>query len=185
MKNLKIKASNRKEAYDIQQTLFKLGYGWTVGEPQTAQYPEALTFFTYSSGMLRHSNDDFGYFDEHENTEETLESLQTLLAEKVIVKEDTPQPTEDAVNKTKHSHYHKDVSHLKTIDVYRVMELWGITSPPLQHAVKKLMVPGGRGAGKDMAKNVQEAIDSLIRWQEMQVEDTLSAKALAKAKEEC
>ena len=80
----------------------------------------------------------------------------------------------------KHSHYHKDVSHLKTIDVYRVMELWDVTSPSLQHAIKKLLVPGGRGAGKDMAKDIQETIDSLIRWQEMQVEDSL-----AKDQQEC
>lgn len=92
MKNLKIKASNRKEAYDVQQTLFKLGYGWTVGEPQTAQYPEALTFFAYNGGWILHAGDDLSYFDRHENPEETLESLQTLLAEKIIVKEETSQP---------------------------------------------------------------------------------------------
>lgn len=92
MKNLKIKASNRKEAYDIQQTLFKLGYGWTVGEPQIAQYPEASTFFAYNGGLIMHAGDDLSYFDRHENPEETLESLQTLLAEKIIVKEETSQP---------------------------------------------------------------------------------------------
>ena len=72
----------------------------------------------------------------------------------------------------KHSHYFRDVSALKEIDVYRTLELWGITDPCLQHALKKLLVPGKRGAGKDMAKDVQEAIDSLQRWQEMREEDS-------------
>lgn len=71
----------------------------------------------------------------------------------------------------KHSHYHKSVAHLDSIDVYRVLALFNVTDPCLQHAVKKLLVAGGRGAGKDAAKDVQEAIDSLTRWQEMRTED--------------
>ena len=92
MKRFKIKALDSKEAYDVQQTLFKLGYAWTIGAPQTVQYPEALTFFVYDGGLIMHAGDDFSYFDRHENPEETLESLQTLLAEKIIVKEETSQP---------------------------------------------------------------------------------------------
>lgn len=70
----------------------------------------------------------------------------------------------------KHAHYYKDVSALTTIDIYRVLKLWDVTDPCLQHAVKKLLVAGGRGAGKDISQDVQEAIDTLTRWQEMQGE---------------
>lgn len=70
----------------------------------------------------------------------------------------------------KHSHYFKDVSKLQTIDVYRVLALFEVTDPCLQHAVKKLLVAGGRGA-KDVMKDVQEAMDTLQRWQEMRGED--------------
>lgn len=73
--------------------------------------------------------------------------------------------------RTKHSHYHKPVHHLQYVDVYRVLALFNVTDPCLQHAVKKLLVAGGRGAGKDIVKDVQEAADSLARWQEMQAED--------------
>lgn len=72
----------------------------------------------------------------------------------------------------KHSHYHKDVRHLDAIDVYRVLGLFNVTDPCLQHAIKKLLVAGGRGAGKDFDKDVQEAIDSLERLKEMRSEDT-------------
>lgn len=79
---------------------------------------------------------------------------------------------------SKHPHYHKDVRHLETIDVYRVLTLFNVTDPCIQHAVKKLLVAGGRGAGKDIAKDVQEAIDSLQRFQEMRAEDVAPNKRL-------
>ena len=70
----------------------------------------------------------------------------------------------------KHSHYHKNVAHLESIDVYRVLELFGVTNPCLQHAVKKLLCAGVRGV-KDQGKDIQEAIDSLQRALEMSNED--------------
>lgn len=70
-----------------------------------------------------------------------------------------------------HSHYFKDVSKLQTIDVYRALALFGVTDPCLQHAVKKLLVAGGRGGGKDIRRDIQEAIDTLTRWQEMRTEE--------------
>lgn len=71
----------------------------------------------------------------------------------------------------KHAHYFKDVSNLDTIDVYRVLDLFNVTDQTLGHAIKKLLVAGGRGAGKDFRKDVQEAIDTLQRRLEMLNED--------------
>ena len=70
----------------------------------------------------------------------------------------------------KHEHYFKDVSHLVEVDVYRVLDLFGVIDPCLQHAAKKLLVAGGRGA-KDMPKDIQEAIDTLERWKVMRQEN--------------
>ena len=70
----------------------------------------------------------------------------------------------------KHSHYFKDVSKLQTIDVYRVLELFGVTDQALGHAIKKLLVAGGRGAGKSIEKDIQEAVDTLQRLLEMKRE---------------
>ena len=69
-----------------------------------------------------------------------------------------------------HEHYFKDVTHLKTIDVYRVLDLFGVLNPCVQHAVKKLLCSGQRGV-KDTQQDVQEAITSLVRCLEMQTED--------------
>ena len=67
-------------------------------------------------------------------------------------------------------HYQKSVKHLNWIDVYRVLVLFDVTDPCLQHAIKKLLCAGQRGA-KDKKQDVQEAIASLLRYLEMQTED--------------
>lgn len=74
-----------------------------------------------------------------------------------------------------HGHYFKDVSGLDSIDVYRVLDLWKVTHPALQHAIKKLLAAGQRG-DKDEAKDVQEAIDSLERWKAMKLEGQRDAE---------
>lgn len=70
----------------------------------------------------------------------------------------------------KHNHYFKPCPH-DYVDVYRVLKLFNVTDPCLGHALKKILVAGGRGAGKDVRQDVQEAIDTLTRWQEMAIED--------------
>jgi len=71
----------------------------------------------------------------------------------------------------KHAHYFRSVEHLSEIDIYRLLDLFGVTDQALGHAIKKLVAPGGRGAGKDFRKDVQEAIDTLQRRLEMLDED--------------
>ena len=60
------------------------------------------------------------------------------------------------MSEQKHEHYFKDVSNLKFIDVYRVLDLFGVSNPCIQHAVKKLLCSGQRGV-KDTRQDVQEA----------------------------
>ena len=71
---------------------------------------------------------------------------------------------------SKYSHYRKDISHLEVLDVYRVLELYNVTNPCVQHAVKKLLCSGQRGL-KDSDRDINEAIDSLQRYNEMRIED--------------
>lgn len=74
------------------------------------------------------------------------------------------------VQEKKHSHYFKDVSHLTEVDVYRILDLFGVTDQAIGHAAKKLLVAGGRGH-KDIRKDIQDAIDTLERWKKMREED--------------
>lgn len=70
----------------------------------------------------------------------------------------------------KHGHYFKDVSGIAEIDVYRVLRLYDVEDQAIAHAIKKLLVCGARGV-KDKSRDVQEAIDTLLRWQEIERED--------------
>ena len=82
-----------------------------------------------------------------------------------------PEQVKKEEKKVKHSHYHKDVSKLETIDVYKVCELFDVDdkSGAIHHAVKKLLCSGYRGV-KDKRQDVQEAVDTLNRWLEMNKE---------------
>lgn len=70
----------------------------------------------------------------------------------------------------KYNHYYKNVEFLEFIDIYRILQLYEINHPCLQHAIKKLLCAGKRG-GKNEKKDVQEAIDTLRRWIAMTEED--------------
>ena len=94
-------------------------------------------------------------------------SINDQYAEIEKVRQDTVKVT---IDELKHRVYKKDVSHLDSIDVYRVLELFNVQSHAVGHAIKKLLCSGGRGA-KDEAQDIQEAIDSLVRYQEMKNED--------------
>ena len=70
-----------------------------------------------------------------------------------------------------YDHYFKKVpSGAAKIDVYRVLAMFEVIDPCVQHAVKKLLVAGGRGA-KNAQKDIEEAIVSLRRWQAMRLEE--------------
>ena len=69
-----------------------------------------------------------------------------------------------------YKHYQKSVEHLKWVDVYRVLDLFGVSNPCVQHAIKKLLCKGIRGV-KDERRDVEEAVSSLVRYLEMQTED--------------
>lgn len=76
--------------------------------------------------------------------------------------------------KRRHGHYFRNVKHLDEIDVYRVLDLFDVTDPCLQHAIKKMLVAGDRGV-KDLERDVREAIDTLQRKLEMLEEDNRAA----------
>ena len=70
----------------------------------------------------------------------------------------------------KYPHYFKDVRHLNILDVYRVLDLFSTGDAALDHAAKKILAAGKRGA-KDKTKDIKEAIDALQRRLWMLEED--------------
>ena len=71
--------------------------------------------------------------------------------------------------KENHNHYFKPCPY-DTLDVYRVISIFGVSDPCIQHALKKLLCSGVRGH-KDQAKDIQDVIDTLERWKQMREED--------------
>lgn len=89
--------------------------------------------------------------------------------------EDGAKPTPKALRQARH--YFRNVRHLDEIDIYRVLDLFHCNHPALQDAVKKILVPGLHGT-KNSSKDIEEAILSLHRWQEMQTEDVREERTL-------
>ncbi len=63
----------------------------------------------------------------------------------------------------KYSHYFREWRGGK-LDFYRIADLFGPWHACQEHAAKKIMFAGERGS-KDLKKDIQEAIDTLTRWQ--------------------
>jgi hypothetical protein len=103
--------------------------------------------------------EDFDGFEVVKNMEESSGSNSNFYSPDIKIKGDAS-----------HAHYYKDVSHLQKVDVYRVLELYNVTNPCIQHAVKKLLCAGGRGA-KGTERDLIEAIDSITRALDMIAED--------------
>lgn len=70
----------------------------------------------------------------------------------------------------KYPHYYKNVSHLNSVDFYRITDLFDITDQAVGHAIKKLLAAGQRGA-KDKRQDLVEAIHALQRRLQMMDED--------------
>lgn len=106
----------------------------------------------YKFGAVEDAKDEDGYC--------FIKDLQKLLGDEYKAPEN-PMPAE-----RKHSHYFKDVRHLDYIDIYQICKLFPVDddSGAIVHARKKLLVAGGRGAGKDMIKDITEARDTLSRY---------------------
>ena len=67
-----------------------------------------------------------------------------------------------------YDHYNKTIGGIKA-DVYRICDLYGVTSPAIFQAIKKLLRCGE--AHKGIVQDVTEARDGLNRWLEMEKEE--------------
>ena len=66
--------------------------------------------------------------------------------------------------------YIVDISKYNKLDIYRILKLYEVSDPCVQHAIKKLLCAGKRGL-KPQTQDINEAILSLKRFVEMQGED--------------
>lgn len=57
---------------------------------------------------------------------------------------------------------YKRTIHGASLDIYDILVAYGVTCPARQHAIKKLLVAGGRGA-KGVVQDLEEAAQALSR----------------------
>lgn len=128
-------------------------------------------FLSESNELM--SYDDILYGNGHwYESSVTLEYYMQVLGGIVLWQRHTqPEELPFVDDDKSYSHYFKNVSNIEFIDVYRVLDLFAVEHPCIQHAVKKLLCAGQRGS-KNRDKDIQEAIDSLQRFQEMRIEDS-------------
>lgn len=86
-----------------------------------------------------------------------------------------PEPRKSSAKQDKeklaqtYPHYYRSVKHLDYIDVYDVLDLFGVDNPCLKHAIKKLLNLGARGH-KTRSRDFQDAMDTLERYRIMMEE---------------
>lgn len=78
-----------------------------------------------------------------------------------------------------HNHYFRDIPKGVTkMDIYRFLDLFGVTCPVAQHVIKKAVAAGQRGH-KDVTRDWQDVQDSAARKLQMIEEDgRINAAAL-------
>lgn len=70
-----------------------------------------------------------------------------------------------------HNHYFRDIPKgVNKMDIYRFLELFGVTCPVAQHVIKKAVAAGQRGH-KDIRRDWMDVQDSAARKLEMMDEE--------------
>ena len=103
-----------------------------------------------------------------EATDNVLAAAPDLMADKYkfepfVSMEDAATAKQRCVTPSK---YTKTI-HGVPVDVYDVLQAWGVSNPALQHLIKKALQCGHRGH-KDNAQDLQDIIDSAIRAKELE-----------------
>lgn len=112
-------------------------------------------------------------FNKQSYTDEDYESLlairdELVLENEALIKELSAngQRTTPS-NQPLYPHYFREVTNVSHVDVYWLLRAWDVSDPCVQHAVKKLIAAGRRGA-KDKVKDLNEAKDSIVRALELE-----------------
>ncbi|MGL5397929.1 MAG: hypothetical protein ACRDBQ_22065 [Shewanella sp.] len=91
------------------------------------------------------------------------ENRHEEIFEPLVSVEDAATSKQPAITPSK---YTKTI-HGVSVDVYDVLQAWGVSNPALQHLIKKALQCGQRGH-KDNAQDLQDIIDSAIRAKELE-----------------
>lgn len=100
---------------------------------------------------------EFEPFVSVEDAKQELSELEMLAKVSHLISDKRHRITSSKYTKTIHG---------VSVDVYDVLQAWGVSNPALQHLIKKALQCGQRGH-KDNAQDLQDIIDSAIRAKEL------------------
>lgn len=153
----------------IKQKLLKASSGWYI-------FNTLLDVWEWYGGSLK--GHEFALW-QRETLNDKVASAEVARQEFIGAPfSDLPEVNSEAVDDfvesnveqgVKHPHYKKDISHLDTLDIYRVTELFNPHACGA-HIAKKALCSGQRGH-KDLLTDIQDIIDTAERWKEMLIED--------------
>ena len=106
----------------------------------------------------RPEQNEFEPFVSVEDAQQELSELEMLAKVSHLISEKRHRITPSKYTKTIHG---------VSVDVYDVLQAWGVSNPALQHLIKKALQCGQRGH-KDNAQDLQDIIDSAIRAKELE-----------------
>lgn len=106
--------------------------------------------------------EDLGFVSETAGQQYRRETRDIAVGKYIDAMEDAATAKQPSITPSK---YTKTI-HGVPVDVYDVLQAWGVINPALQHLIKKALQCGQRGH-KDNAQDLQDIIDSAIRAKEL------------------
>lgn len=87
------------------------------------------------------------------------------------VEEPVEPPVQEVTPQEDYSYYKYSYKGIK-LDPYRILQVYNVTCPAMQHAIKKLLRAGQ--SVKELKQDIKEVIDTLKRKLEMLEEDSVN-----------
>lgn len=110
------------------------------------------------STLVPREESNFLPFVSVEDAQQELSELEMLAKVSHLISDKRHRITPSKYTKTIHG---------ISVDVYDVLQAWGVSNPALQHLIKKALQCGQRGH-KDNVQDLQDIIDSAIRARELE-----------------
>ena len=154
------KPSEADECFECNCVVSLFGYGEVLGDWRDTleKRPEQTIadICREVTGENRHE-EIFEPFVSVEDAQQELSELEMLAKVSHLIS--------DKRHRITPSKYTKTIRGV-SVDVYDVLQAWGVSNPALQHLIKKALQCGQRGH-KDNAQDLQDIIDSAIRAKEL------------------
>jgi chromosome segregation ATPase len=165
----KMKQSDEEEIQTLRQEKSELNCGLNTANIVTDDLRQEVKALRTENEALNQENEELSIDLVRLNEELDMAGRKIAIYE--LAREGAQVAVETRTtpaNQPLFPHYYRAVPRNTThVDVYWILKAWDVVDPCVQHAVKKLLAAGRRGA-KDSIKDLNEARDSITRAIELE-----------------